>query len=534
MLSLAHPHSAWARKVKDKEQWITAAETLRLLTPVFDSEYAAKMTICQRAHAGLIRARAERFIIDDQSAGSRKIPEDFWWAEGHTALEQNWTSGDFATWIKQKTRLRAFGVSFLRIDIERLVPPASKTTAPGVSSTLPILEPGDRPTEWDVFISHASEDKDELVRPLAASLRNFGLRVWFDEFTLTVGDSLRRSIDQGLASSRFGIVVISPNFLKKEWPQKELDGLVAREVDRIKVILPVWHNIGADEIRRYSPPLADRLAVSSDKGIDQVTSQLMQAIRKDDVGLPQTAAVSSKSPPTSSLQELRQYASEFHRRRSEQIAAGEPAVALLDGGALILHMLPLSAAGGQPSASFEGITREPRYFPPMGSTHGRDFKITYDGLLVGSNDKGLTEPQRAYVFVFRSGAIEAVVSSLATGLDHTQIVLPEVCSLLIKFTSLYAKSLYHFGVQPPMTVDVSLVNVAGMNLLQDFLGISRPPHGELDRQLLPFGQAIFDKLPNDYNEDAKLLMPILTHLANAAGLSSPPYFDAEGNYRLKL
>ena len=145
--------------------------------------------------------------------------------------------------------------------------------------------------EWDVFISHASEDKDDFVRHLADRLRRTGLRVWFDEFTLTVGDSLRRSIDRGLTRSRYGIVVVSPNFLQKNWPQRELDGLVARENDGVKVILPIWHNIGADEIRGYSPTLADRLAVSSSKGIDHVISQLMQAIQKDDAARSQIAPV---------------------------------------------------------------------------------------------------------------------------------------------------------------------------------------------------------------------------------------------------
>ena len=83
----------------------------------------------------------------------------------------------------------------------------------------------DTAIEWDVFIGHASEDKDDFVRSLAERLRHEGLRVWYDDFTLTVGDSLRRSIDRGLARSRYGVVVISPNFLRKEWPQKELDGL---------------------------------------------------------------------------------------------------------------------------------------------------------------------------------------------------------------------------------------------------------------------------------------------------------------------
>jgi hypothetical protein len=83
--------------------------------------------------------------------------------------------------------------------------------------------------DWDVFISHACEDKESFVRPLAEALRARGLRVWYDEFTITVGDSLRRSIDRGLANSRYGIVVLSPNFFAKDWPQKELDGLAARD-----------------------------------------------------------------------------------------------------------------------------------------------------------------------------------------------------------------------------------------------------------------------------------------------------------------
>ena len=303
--------------------------------------------------------------------------------------------------------------------------------------------------EWDVFISHASEDKDDFVRHLADRLRRSGLRVWFDEFTLTVGDSLRRSIDRGLASSRYGVVVVSPKFLQKDWPQRELDGLVAREINGVKVTLPVWHNIGAHEIRGYSPTLADRLAVSSSKGIDHVTSQLMQAIQKDDPAHPQiapaTVSVAGSSKATSSLRELSQYASEFHRRRTELISAGEPSIALLDGGELVLHLIPLSAANERPAVSFEKMAREPHHFQPLGSTHGLDFKITYDGLIVGSNAEGLRNPQRAYVHVFRSGVIEAVASSLARGHEDNLIVLPQVQAMLIKFTTLYANTLDHFG-----------------------------------------------------------------------------------------
>lgn len=133
-------------------------------------------------------------------------------------------------------------------------------------------------TEWDVFICHASEDKDDFVRPLAEALVQRGLRVWYDEFTMRVGDRLRQSIDRGLAGSTYGIIVISPNFLAKNWPQWELDGLVALEVEGRKVILPVWHNIDAEGVRQHSPMLADRMAVSSRHGLDHVVNELLKAI----------------------------------------------------------------------------------------------------------------------------------------------------------------------------------------------------------------------------------------------------------------
>ena len=116
---------------------------------------------------------------------------------------------------------------------------------------------------YDAFICHASEDKNDLVRPLAESLQAMGHAIWYDEFELKVGDSLRRSIDRGLARSRFGIVVLSPSFFAKNWPQYELDGLVAKETAGNKVILPLWHKVSKDEVIIYSPTLADRVALNT-------------------------------------------------------------------------------------------------------------------------------------------------------------------------------------------------------------------------------------------------------------------------------
>jgi formylglycine-generating enzyme required for sulfatase activity len=134
--------------------------------------------------------------------------------------------------------------------------------------------------DWDVFISQAWEDKEPFVRSLAEALKRAGLRVWYDEFTLRVGDKLLRSIDHGLANSRYGIVVLSPNFFAKEWAQKELAALAAREVSGEKVILPIWHNITADQIREYSPTLADRVAVLSERGLEHVIEELLRVIKQ--------------------------------------------------------------------------------------------------------------------------------------------------------------------------------------------------------------------------------------------------------------
>ncbi|BEP55606.1 hypothetical protein GmRootV118_28500 [Variovorax sp. V118] len=132
---------------------------------------------------------------------------------------------------------------------------------------------------WDAFISHASEDKG-FAKPLAEALQRKGLRIWYDEFSLNVGDSLRRSIDRGLARSQYGVVILSRSFFEKEWPQRELDGLVAREIRGKKVLLPVWHDVSFDEVAKASPTLADRLGISTAKGIDAVVEALVKAIGK--------------------------------------------------------------------------------------------------------------------------------------------------------------------------------------------------------------------------------------------------------------
>ena len=131
---------------------------------------------------------------------------------------------------------------------------------------------------WDIFISHASEDKKTVAEPLVTALTDAGLRVWFDRFQLRLGDRLLRSINEGLKQSRFGAVVLSPSFFAKHWPLQELDGLAQREEDGQKVILPIWHHVTVKEVREHSPLLADRIAAKWSDGLSAVAQQILDVV----------------------------------------------------------------------------------------------------------------------------------------------------------------------------------------------------------------------------------------------------------------
>lgn len=134
----------------------------------------------------------------------------------------------------------------------------------------------------DVFISHASPDKDGFVRPLAEALRKLGVAVWYDEFSLELGDSISEQIDRGIAHSRFGIVVVSPAFISRNWTKHELRSLVSREVDQDIRIIPVWHGVTKKEVSDFSPSLADKLAVDTSQ-VDAMEAaiRILRAVRPD-------------------------------------------------------------------------------------------------------------------------------------------------------------------------------------------------------------------------------------------------------------
>jgi hypothetical protein len=132
------------------------------------------------------------------------------------------------------------------------------------------------PDRFDVFISHAHEDK-RVAGPLARALEEEeGLAVWYDDDRLELGDGLRRSIDEGLAQSRFGVLILSPRFFASGWTATELDALAATA--RRKLV-PVRHELSAEELERVSPTLAGRFSVSTEDGLDRVCEAIVGALR---------------------------------------------------------------------------------------------------------------------------------------------------------------------------------------------------------------------------------------------------------------
>ena len=164
----------------------------------------------------------------------------------------------------------ACGQPLLVAVVSALVGDAGDAQEPGVAGPLQELNR----SGW--------KDLGESVRPLAEALRDGGVDVWYDEFELKIGHSLRRKIDSGIARSRFGIVVLSPSFFAKGWPQYELDGLVTMAVSGAQVLLPLWHGISKDEVVRQSPSLADKVALrTADYTIAEIAAEITSVVHPE-------------------------------------------------------------------------------------------------------------------------------------------------------------------------------------------------------------------------------------------------------------
>ncbi len=135
------------------------------------------------------------------------------------------------------------------------------------------------------FISHDSRDKEPFVRELASKLQTMLCTVWYDEFSLVPGQSLRASIEKGLKTCKKCVLVLSPHFIGNEgWTKAEFDSIFTREMlERKNVVIPVWHGVTKEQVYEYSPRLLDRVAISSSVGVDDVARKVLQGINHEPV-----------------------------------------------------------------------------------------------------------------------------------------------------------------------------------------------------------------------------------------------------------
>ena len=153
----------------------------------------------------------------------------------------------------------------------------------------PVVTPAATPIvadeEYDVFVSHAYEDKESFVDEFVEALRNQGLKVWYDTDKLKWGDSMREKIDRGLAKSKYGVVILSPNYIAehKYWTKAELNGLFQVETVNGKTILPIWHNLTKKQVVEYSPIIADRKAMTTASMTpEEIAAELKELFAPDD------------------------------------------------------------------------------------------------------------------------------------------------------------------------------------------------------------------------------------------------------------
>ncbi len=130
------------------------------------------------------------------------------------------------------------------------------------------------------FVSHDTRDKDQIARPLALRLQMMMCPVWYDEYSLKLGSSLRQSIETGLKECKKCILILTPNFLSNTgWTQTEFNSIFTREIlERTNVVLPIWHDVTAREVYEYSPSLADKVAIEWSKGIEEVSRQIYRSV----------------------------------------------------------------------------------------------------------------------------------------------------------------------------------------------------------------------------------------------------------------
>ena len=296
-----------AAPMSEKEEWISAANAVALLGM---KHLPGTRTICTRAHAGMIKARAERLIRDGRSADNVNVPFEFWWAEGEAALHQNWTTGDFETWIDNRIYLQAFGVTFWRSDIERLKPAPLAENATSQALTIsqsraaskaeavlsgtpeePSRGPGPAPDDLGtVFISYSRDSSEHVWAVLALSniLRSDGIDCVLDQYESCPPEGWPHWMDREILKAQFVLMICTEVYHRRvmgleppgiglgiAWESSLIYSHIYASSSQNKKFIPL---VFSEEHIKYIPvPIqgATRYCVSTDDGYEQLYSRLI-------------------------------------------------------------------------------------------------------------------------------------------------------------------------------------------------------------------------------------------------------------------
>lgn len=213
------------------------------------STIKSKLKQIEKYRADAVKASTESASLAKKIADKRKKRND---AAIHLQKEEQRV---------QKKQDRA--TKQMQQSYERRIEELQSRIIPTVTATSEMEE--ENVPEYDVFVSHAWEDKEDFVDDFVDALRNLGIKVWYDTTQIKWGDSMRERIDDGLRKSRFGVAILSPNYIaeNKYWTKAELDGLFQLESVNGKTLLPIWHNLTKQQVMNYSPIIANKKAMTT-------------------------------------------------------------------------------------------------------------------------------------------------------------------------------------------------------------------------------------------------------------------------------
>ena len=138
---------------------------------------------------------------------------------------------------------------------------------------------------FDLFVSYSHHNKIELAIPIVNELLKKGVKVWFDKFEIRTGDSITDKINEGLRDARYGLILISPYYIKSNWARQELNAFFKKQITlQQKFILPIWYEISIADMFNYFPLLSDYRAIriESDFNLDEVVSEILTVIWQKD------------------------------------------------------------------------------------------------------------------------------------------------------------------------------------------------------------------------------------------------------------